>query len=254
MGVKKFTPRITFFLQKRRGLVSLIRHRLKGLVIFLGLVIISFSLYLFFASGIFKVQEVKISFEENKRIDRTALEDKLRGQVQGLGIIFLDTKEVEEKLKETFLPLEAIRFKKKLPNRLEVQIKEREPLLKVIIGGSEYLVDKSGLLFSESIGSEKLPSITLEDQLNLGDFIDSKEVTFILQILMSLNPESVQSVSLQGGDVIKLRYEETDIFLSILKDAREQLDTLGLIQESYRIRGRRLKRIDLRFKRPVIEY
>lgn len=212
------------------------------------------AVYAIFVSSFFKVQEIKLAFVESKRLDKTAVEEALKNEAQGKNILFLNTRLVEKNLKQKFLPLDSVKFKKDLPKRLEVEIKEREPLLRVMIGESTFLADKNGLLFAMSSLDEKIPLVVIEEKLNLGSYIDSKGVVFILQVLTSINPESVQEVSFQEESVIKLRSYETDIYFTLEKEVAEQLMTLSVLEESYKIKGKRLKRIDLRFDRPVISY
>lgn len=227
---------------------------LPSIILFLLFIFFLAAVYAISVSSFFKVQEIEIAFAESKRLDKAAVEGALKSEVQGKDMLFLNTRLVEKNLKQKILPLDSVKFKKNLPKRLEVEIKEREPLLRVKVGEGIFLADKNGLLFAMSARNENLPLIVMEGVLNLGDYIDSKGVVFILHVLTSISPESVQEVSFQEEGVVKLRSQETDIYFTVEKDVTEQLEILRVLEESYKIKGKRLKRIDLRFGRPVISY
>lgn len=75
----------------------------------------------------------------------------------------------------------------------------------------------------------------------------------ILRALKDLNlkPESIYS--LNERDIEVILSDGLKILLSRSKDLTLTLTSLQLITERFRIEGRRVKKIDLRFKNPIIE-
>ena len=96
----------------------------------------AFLLYVFFFSSLFKVKNISIEPNQN-----CLLEETIREKVESKNLILLNQGELASQLKNKTPCLKEITFKKSFPQKLTVNVKADEVLLK-IDGSDLYLTDK----------------------------------------------------------------------------------------------------------------
>lgn len=211
--------------------------------------------YFVFKSDFFIVKKVECGVK-----DKTSLADEKRWcdaverEVLGQRIFFLREEQISGEIRERFLPVGEVAIERELPQKINIQITERRPISKICPpGGLELLVDKEGVIYAEAQpGSQGLKTVTLElgSDLAIGQKIDDGVVSLIL-----LEEPQVSFVKYTGQGGMEIRADEKlIIFLSREKDLEGQIRALQTIVKKYKIEGKDLSRVDLRYDQPVIKY
>ena len=161
---------------------------------------------------------------------------------------------VVDELEQKFLPVGKVVVKRKYPRTVLVQINERKPIAKVgSSSGREFLVDEKGVIFSEITPETKgLKKVSLELglELTLGQTLN-KDVVF----LILLEDPRVRSIKYVGQKGIEVQAEEAlKILFSREKNLEAQIRSLQMIVKKYRIEGKDLKQVDLRYSQPIVKY
>ncbi len=225
------------------------------LVVVLVLGVVAAGFYLVFKSDFLIVKNVNCSVK-----DKTSLADEKRWCEQakrsaiGQRIFLLKEQAIASEIRKKFLPVGEVSFERKYPQTVVVQISERKPIAKISRpGGLEFLVDKEGVIYSEVQPEwQGLKTVVLElgSELALGQTIDANIV-----LLIVLEEPQVSSVKFAGQTGIEVKGdEELTIFFSREKDLAGQIRSLQTVLQKYKIEGKSLKQIDLRYEQPVVRY
>ncbi len=222
-------------------------------VLVLGLLVGGF--YLIFKSDFLVIKKVNCEV-----IDKTSIADEKRWceeaerLLRGRNIMSTNSTTVVGKLSDKFLPIGEVTLKKKYPQTVLVQIAERKPIARICPpGGLEFLVDKKGVVFSETTPETKdLRKIILELEapLSVGQTVGEDTILLIL-----LEDPQIRSIKYTGQEGIEVQAEENlTVLFSREKDLESQIRALQMIVKKYRIEGKRLKQVDLRYEQPIVKY
>jgi len=217
--------------------------------------VIAGGFYLVFKSDFLTVKHINCAVK-----DKTSLADEKRWcqaierEVRGQRIFFLKQQAIASKIREKFLPVGEVAFQRKYPQTVSVQIVERKPIAKVCRpGGLEFLVDKEGVIYAEVPPESKdLKKVILELDFEpaLGQTISPDIVSLIL-----LEEPQISMIKFNGQEGIEAGASgELKIFFSRKKDLLNQIHSLQMILKKYKIEGKSLKSVDLRYKQPVVRY
>ncbi len=224
-------------------------------LVLLGVGLLVGGFYLVFKSDFFIIKKVNCQVK-----DKTSVADEKRWCEQakrsaiGQRIFLLKEQAIAGEIRKKFLPVGDVVFKKKYSQTVVVQISERKPIAKISRpGGLEFLVDKEGVIYSEVQPEwQGLKTVVLElgSELALGQTIDANIVLLIL-----LEEPWVSSVKFAGQTGIEVKGdEELTIFFSREKDLAGQIRSLQTVLQKYKIEGKSLKQVDLRYEQPVVRY
>jgi len=126
-----------------------------------------------------------------------------------------------------------------------------------VLENNFYLLDKEGIVLEKTEKQPDLPLLVVGENPNLkiGDnFIDS-EIKKVIEILYGLKTNLIEAAIFrlrpnQGIEV--LLKNKVQVFFTGQKEIGLQLDSLQLIFNRAKIEGKEIKKIDLRFDKPVI--
>jgi len=243
-------------LLKPKTKIRVARNRFKRMgLVFLFLCFFAFVFYLVFKSDFLTVKNVNCSVK-----DKTSIADEKRWcegaerQLLGQRIFLSNLDAAAPELERKFLPVGGVTIERKLPQTVNVQIKERAPIAKVCPpGGRELLVDKEGAIYAETQpDSQNIKTVVLElgFELKLGQEVGPDVVSLIL-----LEEPQISFVKYTGQEGLEARANgRLSIFLSREKSLKPQLEDLQRIIQKYRIEGKNLSQVDLRYDQPVIKY
>lgn len=212
-------------------------------------------------------------FEEEIR--KTSFESFL-----GHSLLFLNVQKFKRETAKKFVAIEGLEVNKDLPSGVTVLVSEREPVASLVAltepveaslsafvselarqapsaGGEGFLVDKEGLVFTRG-RSEGVPLIILEahsGEAAQGRIIEGTAKK-LLSFLLSLSFREIKPLvlSTHRGDFLFILPEHIVVLGTAEKTAEDQAEILKIVLEKYRIEGKRLLKIDLRFKNPVVEF
>lgn len=261
------------------------RKKLKVFLVVL-LVLVSIGLLIFLNTSTLIVRNVVVKEGVGcVEADRISKDASFANQ----NIIFIQESLIEKKLKEKYLCIDSVGFKKEYPNTLNLYLREREKALKVgLIKGSPfiklpeikeatpssesalitldhsvyeasisgvYIADKNGFVFDAASVESDLPMIYLVGyETGLGRPIDKEVVNLSLQLINRLKELSMsyRTIKVMGDTV--LVDGDMKLTFSLDKDLNRQLASLQLILQKAKMNSKSMDKIDLRFDKPVVIY
>lgn len=211
--------------------------------------------YLVFKSDFLIIKTVNCSVK-----DKTSLADERRWcetaerLLFGKRIFLPNQQALADEIGRKFLPVGEISIKKNYPQTVAVTISERKPTAKVANpGGAFYLVDKEAVIFAQAdseISSLSEVILDLGVEPSLGSTIASD----ILELVRLEEPKVLQ-IKYIGANSIEVKSGEVPLILfSRQKEISQQIRSLQIVSQKYKIEGKELKKIDLRFDKTVVEY
>ncbi len=152
----------------------------------LSLVFFAFSclvVYFLFFSRFFNIEKVFVVGQE--RLQKEEIENLVKNNLKRK-ILFFETKniflanlsDIEKKILSNFPQIFELKIKRKLPNSLIVELKERKEIAS-FCHGECFLLDKEGVVFEKNQENLNLPKIENEDfegEIKLGEKILEKEI------------------------------------------------------------------------------
>lgn len=241
-----------------------------------------------FNAKVFRIQQTEIVWDKEEFRDDRLLAD-LNGATLGQNIFWMADRNLE-KYYEPYLAVADHSLEKIYPRSLRFRVFTRDPFLELVTylkfpqeeaspsfwrafdneeaynQGSQsgtFLVDRQGYVFAKSFGknSARVRVFVPETEpIELGQFLVSRPLSVILRLIpqlvsfggdwtvsyLILSPEpALVVIKLEDGPFVFLPLEDSD---------NRKVDALRLIVNKYKIEGRHLQTVDLRFKNPVVEY
>ena len=202
-----------------------------GVVLFLGLI------YFFLFSPIFEIKQIKA--QGCDFLDCSQLEKIVESQRRILffttnNIFLFNRKEAEAKLAKSFLPIKEVVIKRKLPNKLLLEVVERKPKAQVCFEDSCFMIDKTGFAFRKSEDASELLSICVDRDISLGSNLLSTEIlNIILEIEQNLNDKTILKTKcyyiLEDKIKVTLKDYNFSLYFSKEKDVALQVSDLELL-------------------------
>lgn len=225
------------------------------LIVLLVLAALAGGYYLVFKSDFLIIKKVecfvrdKTSLADEKRWCETA--ERL---LLGKRIFLSNQQAIASEVYRKFLPIGKVIVEKKYPQTVVAIINERKPVAKVANpGGAFYLIDDEGVVFAQAdSGGSSLSEVLLDlgEEVSLGSIVSSD----ILELILLEDPKILQIKYVRATSV-ELKSDEVPLILfSRQKEVSEQIRSLQTVWQKYKIEGKALKKIDLRFDKPVVEY
>ena len=241
---------------------------------FLLIALLSF-IYVVFKSNFFWIAEVE-TFFEGRGFDTEPVRNFVTSQLVGRHILFLDEKKLSEETRRKFLSVAEIRTELNLPNKIAVYIIQREPVAKLLFdfetssdlaiiqslakeatsSSERILVDDSGLLFFRGLRPE-LPLLAIGGgQGSLGQSLSARSEKLMIEMILLMRSAElpVLFVTQERGDILMVLRDQTIIWATEEKEASDLVEVTRMVFEKYRIEAKKLAKIDLRFKNPVVEF
>ena len=162
--------------------------------------------------------------------------------LSGANVFRIDKRDLAEQISSHIWVKDAA-VNWKWPNRLIVNIRERQPLALVVSGDSWFILDSEGLILPPPRGFNfgSLPLVTNID-------LEEGELFFSIARLLSALPDGLyENISeWNAKEQILITRAGTQILLGNMRDLERKLTALELILEELSNRGASAKRIDLR--------
>lgn len=138
-------------------------------------------------------------------------------------------------------------FLKEKNNLKKVAVKA--PVVAIASQEEFFLVDEDGAILGRTAKTD-LPVITGSQP---EDETIKKAISVLLALQLSLwEPREIR---LASGRYLEIWFKDNlEVLFSLLKETQIQLDSLQLIFSRAKIEGRKIKKVDLRFDKPVVTY
>lgn len=216
------------------------------------------NFYLTIFSPLFQIKEIEIFGSEKMRENiKSLLEPQLSKDLLSFStksIFLFNPKEIIQFLYENFPQIEKIEFFKKFPDKLEIEIKERQPLF-IFCSQKCYLIDKEGIAFEEFFAKDvfKIEEAN-KREIKLGEIVIDKEILKeILKIKKVLEEEfqiPLQEIVLVSKERINVKtLQNWEIYFNPTGNVDWQLTKLKFLFEKEIPPEKRenLEYIELRF-------
>ena len=217
--------------------------------------IFAFIIFIF-ASGFFDVKFIICQKDEFLCSDK---EQDLFSAAIGKNIFFVDSKKLADSAKLKNIELSAVQISKKIPNKIYVNLASRTAFVLLTAGSNSYLADKDYFVFAKSDDNAyNLPIVDLQasDLPVVGTYAaeKAKKAIQLAEVLKTffipfskITTDNNGSLTMYGGGF--------QAIFSDKKDFETQVISLQLILRSSKIKQSnqgRLKKIDLRFDKPIL--
>lgn len=256
---------------KKRQIISKIKTislAVVAIAIFTGLIF-------FLKSDFWSIK--KITCRYNETSCSSEVEKELGRLASGKNILFISRKEFKKEVLKKELMFKDVKIFVRLPDEVIFEFKKREPEAAVVVqSGIEnkqasesakpeflttedfFIVDRDGVILAKEKKSDlPLVLVTTTIEAKIGERINQDELLKAVELLadLRLNLLEPKLVRLLSGRSMEVWFKDniTSVF-SGKKNLKNQLDSLQLIFSRAKIEGRKIKRVDLRFDKPVVTY
>ncbi len=243
----------------------------------ISLFVLSAIFFLVFKSDTFKVQSISVLFE-GYGYDSESIKDRIKSAFIGKNIFWLNEGTALSALKKEYLSIAGTRLLRNLPRRISVYVSERDPVAMLITAPSDFqstpsaaielsvkeerstsqrlLVDKSGLIFYKASISGMAVLVTDEGSAILGNLLNRPLDKFMINVVSQMKTTDISASLIIRiyGDILVVLKDKSFVWLTPTKEVDYQVEILKMIIEKYRIEGKGIAKIDLRFKNPVVEF
>ena len=240
------------------------------------LTLIAGLFYTVFRSHVLSVKSVSFYFE-GMGFEADQVKEAIRNEVLGRNILLLSETNVSRQVREKFLTVSAVKLTRNLPDRLSVLVSQRKPVAVVLMISEELsasvsalastdfrgeaskaehsLVDKDGLAFFRD-KSNDLPIIVLGNHdLEVAHYLEGYDRSLINFVLPAKERDlPVYLMTRVRDDLLVILDDGTRVWLLPDKPAQVQLEILKTILEKYKIEAKKVVKVDLRFRNPVVEF
>lgn len=233
---------------------------------------IGLSFFLIFFSNFLKVNAVWVKMDNISCADEGNLKET--SQILGKNILLIATSKIEKQLKEKYLCIKSVKFNKRLPREVEMEVSARVPVAQVLViketeaspsaildtfstssspsaipVDKSFLVDSEGVIFSKDAQNLNYPKVYVEEEIT-----SVKEVLKIIEKLKIFGMEIKESrVVGQKTLLINPQTSEPKIIFA-LDNLDIQLASLQLILKKAKIDEVTIEFIDLRFDKPIVRF
>ena len=184
--------------------------------------------------------------------------------LKGRNIFQIDLAAVERRLRLKYPQLRNLVIKRRFPNQIVVEARERHPFAQVKIGRRLLTVDREGVVLSTTTGKkDALPLITGAERehrdARLGKPLKGKRIRLALKILARMNKtQALASYRVRRVDVKNMSKVVVSLSdgVDVIFDwdqVDRKIEQLGVILSSGGVRLQEVRHIDLRFKEPVVK-
>lgn len=234
--------------------IRLSKHSIARSALFvLGALIGFFLLYRY--NTILHITSVSIiggSKDEKKTIEAFLLKKN---------ILFLSDRDVTEQVRSRFPALTVIQVEKSYPSSLTLTIRSEKPFASLVTdGGYMSLSEKGTVLKKVRDKTPPEPAIHFyqpvrHNEYQMGQVITYSQLQKTLVFIRALTDEGfrVETVAIDSVDMIACKTRGFTVAFSQKRDTELQKYELRQLVKQLKIGTLRVKRLDLRFDKPVVE-
>lgn len=162
---------------------------------------------------------------------------------------------VIRQIKEDNPLVKSIEIKKHFPSTLELVVHKRQPIARLQTKTATVGIDEDAVITDE-VGDVNKPIIQIDVPLvRMGQTIQDAAVQQGAKVITgTASFLAIQQITVYDTSSIRVKVQESNIFIPQKDDIRPILDTLQTLMSGFRIKGLIPKTIDLRFDKPVVQF
>jgi len=241
----------------------------------IGFLILLALIYVFLRSDFWRVKKIDCQF--NQLDCNEEITNKISELALNKNLLFFPRQTVINKIKENLPQVETVKIKKIIPNKLLFELSSRKPVIALAVElsseteattsakpqfsltGVYYLVDEQGVVVKKVEENQNLPLILFKSDLQFknGQKINQEEMLKTIEIILGMKLRLLEPKVSRINNFQEIEIWLEDGALTLFngeKDIQSQLDSLQFISSRSKIEGKQIKKIDLRFDKPVIVY
>ena len=151
--------------------------------------------------------------------------------------------------------IEKITLQKSFPGSVTAIVTYRTPLYSWQTSRGRYLVDATGLAYTNAASEPVIEVTDLTSSIGLGEKVDAWKIAILAQLMQATSGTySVLTTSFSGVSLTAVLTSGTQVYLSGSGDLNQIRSALQLILSKAKIDGRLPRTIDLRYQQPVVTY
>lgn len=251
----------------------------------LTLLLLMLVVYLLFRSDFFFVETIEVSYQPglvdheeigNGILSRDRIKELVLSNVGSQSIWRLPIDDIVSTVQAESTAIASVSIQKKLPDTLEVVVREKVPMAQLIlkrsstnlegevIGKNEYyLVDESGQVYYKSARDMGIVAVSFpaQDLLAIDELVGYTipviEIASVRELFSVLDSVAIsfQTVTVFDETLVELTGKDTTIFtISLVKDLKLQLENVYIVYTDALKNGKVLESIDARFDRIIVRY
>ncbi|MDO9027750.1 MAG: hypothetical protein Q7U68_02665, partial [Candidatus Roizmanbacteria bacterium] len=224
--------------------------------LFFSLLCLLFFFILFFINQFFLIKKVELISERKFLLSN-------KDELINKNLIFINQDEIAKKIILENSSLKTVVVDKVWPATLKVTVYFYEPIAALIVNKGFFNLSADGRILAKiKDGQSPLPIINYYQKLNsnsfqTGDWIDYKDIQQTLFFIDKLGQINLMplTIDIKGQDMLIFNLNgDKKIVFSNQKEKELQDYQLELIIRQFKIEGKKFKKIDLRFNKPIIEF
>lgn len=137
-------------------------------------------------------------------------------------IFLFDTGEIKNRINKNFENVIHVNIYKKLPDTLNIEMKESIPIGYIKDGGQIKIIDQGGILHDE----DKFRMDTYIPEISYGDgkTLDKEKISFIRDVLTYNFSENIKKINFENDGTIDIMYKDIVVGFESLDDSKKKLD------------------------------
>lgn len=195
-------------------------------------------------------------------VNRTDVQQMAEEKALGKNIVFVDVDDIHKAITSNFLASRSVTLTKVLPNRLRITVSERVPIALILpqagsAGDNFYFVDAEGFILGPADkATTNLPVINYSQKVEVGKFVEAGAVSYYFELIKALDEDNVALSTISSYP----RYTEfftgdaTQVLFSNAENPKPQIKVYAKLMEAFKAEGKKLKKIDLRFDKVIVEF
>lgn len=221
-------------------------------IIFFLFLFLTISIF-FILNYFFIIKEIEIDSEKKIYLQGISFFKKK-------SLIFLNLEKAKKELLINNPLIHEITINKIYPNKLRIKIVLEKPVVALKTNNGFFYLNSNGKIIGKENKNDGLSLINFyqtvySNQFNLGEKINYQEIILAINLNKRVKELGYQidTIDIKARNMIVLKINGKEIFFNSEKDLESQVFQLKELLKRFEINGQEYKKIDLRFKNPVIE-
>jgi len=204
------------------------------------------------------IKSVEISGAE-RFVNHADVQKIAEEKALGKNIVFLNAGNLQKAIASNFLAAKSVEIKKVLPSRLKIIVTERVPIALILPkDGKDFVfVDAQGFILglADKLATN-LPVINYSQPVEVGKFVEAGAVNYYFNLIKALDEDNVAVSTISSYPRYTEFYtsEATQVLFTNNQNPKPQVKIFAKMLEAFKAEGKRLKKIDLRFDKVIVEF
>jgi cell division septal protein FtsQ len=205
------------------------------------------------------IRSIEISGAE-RFVNREDLNNIAEEKALNQNIVSFNSRNLKEAVTANFLASKSVEVVKHFPSKLQITITERTPIALILPlnrNNGYYFVDSDGFILGRANKSDtNLPVINYSQDVEVGKFVEASAVKYFFDLIQALDEDkvAVSTISSYPRYTEFFTKEATQVLFTNDQSPKPQVRIFSKMMEAFKTEGKKLKKIDLRFDKVIVEF